>query len=1299
LPSCYTKYTVYIDLKKENIKIMQTPTKRSYKKRKTDEKVALDVALPQAQPRVKSNGHVSGSPKKVLNPAAVEAAARALVPNIDAKTELEGIRQKVFLDRYSLKDLEGKPVETTVEQMWQRVAGGIALEEKTPALQKEWAQKFYQAMTDFKFVPAGRILSGAGTGYEVTFFNCYVIPSPKDSRGGIMENITHTVEIQARGGGVGINLASLRPSGARVKKVNGTSSGPVSWAKLYSAANHDVIQQGGCFAADSLIMTHLGLTPIREIIDQKRDYYVSTHKGYKKVTAKFDNGVKDLFEVKTAAGYSVKVTSEHKLLTVDQNGSFYLKPLGDFKVGESTALLLGDWRKDIPYTPLNTVIANPSKFSYGRVNIDLPKTLDEKLAFFMGAYDSDGSRIKDEFSPNGKGIRIAVAQNRPKDLELLVQVIRDLFGVEPKLHQGDGAVINVQVYSRQLNEFLHLNGLLKKSSVSVEVPQLIFNSPRSVVEAYIAGVFFGDGTNRGGKGGFRISTVSEKFAKQLQLLLINLGIPAKIQTQLRVEENWLTLYNVTINGNQFMQKFYKIIKPFNEKAEDNPISVRDGSFNWPFNLTERFAYLANFQRTIARTNPTTSFKSVAFLENNLPLMINPQDKDDVQILTSTVSDKIVSIEYLGKENVYDLEVEEVHLLSGNGFYTSNSRRGALMLMLHDWHPDIIHFIHAKEDGKSIPGANLSVCISDGFMAAVEADGDWTTRFPDTSDPEYDALWDGDIEKWEALGKPVKVYETYKARDIWDQICTSAWASAEPGLHFLERSNKLGNTWYFEKLLSTNPCGEQPLGEWAVCNLGAMNLSAFVKDDGSFDYTLLDETVRTAMRFMDNVVDANYYFFEENETKAKEIRRTGIGTMGLGDTLIKLKLRYGSEEAMPVVEKIYKTIRDASYETSAELAKEKGSFPKFDKEKYLQGHFIQQLTDDVQKKIAKYGIRNAVILTQAPTGTTSLLAGASSGIEPVFDFKFIRRDRIGEHVIYHPLFQKWQEENPGVEYENRPSYFVGANDMSPLDHVRVQALVQKYTDSSISKTANAPHEFTVDQVKELYMEAYKLGCKGVTFFRDGSREGVLYHDDKKEEKKEEAVEAAAEEEPREGRPMILRGRTYEVVTPVGKAFVTVNRDEKEQPFEVFITVGKGGMHTQADAEAIGRLTSISLRIARGNRREIAQKIVSQLSGIGGSSHVGFGKNRVMSLADAVSKVLAEDLALSETIEPKEAEQVPLNMPPVAALAEVTKSDDVVPVGQMNLAINKQADLCPECGEATFVREDGCQKCYSCGYSKC
>lgn len=799
--------------------------------------------------------------KSVLKPEVVTAAARALVPDISFDYELKDVRLKVFSDRYSLKDAEGAPLETHPEEMWQRVAGGIAMIEKTPALQREWAGKFYDIMRDFKFVPAGRILSGAGTGYEVTFFNCYVIPSPKDSRQGIMENITHTVEIQSRAGGVGVNLSSLRPSGARVRKVNGWSSGPVNWAKLYSSANHDVIQQGG------------------------------------------------------------------------------------------------------------------------------------------------------------------------------------------------------------------------------------------------------------------------------------------------------------------------------------------------------------------------------------------------------------------------------------------SRRGALMLMLNDWHPDVINFIKAKEDGVSIPGANLSICISDKFMQAVKNDEDWTTRFPDTQATDYDELWNGDIEEWEALGKPVKIAWTMKAKEIWDMICYGAWKAAEPGLHFLERSNKWGNTWYFEKLISTNPCGEQPLGEWAVCNLGAVNLGVFVDDKGVFDYDSLDKTIRTAMRFMDNVVDANYYFLEENEIKAKDIRRTGIGTMGLADALIKMKMRYGSEESFPVIEKIYTTIRDASYDVSTDLSKEKGAFPKFDAEKYLQGHFIKTLPAAIREKIATQGIRNAVILTQAPTGTTSLLAGASSGIEPIFDFSYTIKSRMGTDKVYHPLFGAWKEQNPGDDVV-APSYFVNANGLTPMDHVKVQGLIQGYTDSSISKTANAPFDHKVEDVKELYMAAYDLGCKGVTYFRDGSRSGVLYHD---EEEKKEEVQTAVLEEVRQVRPLVLRGRTYVIQTPLGKAYVTINKDQNDHPFEVFITIGKGGMHTMADAEAIGRLVSISLQSTHPSKRlEVANKIAQSLRGIGGSNHIGFGKNRVMSLADAVAKVLTEDLAMGSAGKVDDVvEQEPLQLAAVESAQELIPSD----------AAGKTADICSECGNATLVMEEGCMKCYSCGYSKC
>src|SRR5207248_8482974 len=282
------------------------------------------------------------------------------------------------------------------------------------------------------------------------------------------------------------------------------------------------------------------------------------------------------------------------------------------------------------------------------------------------------------------------------------------------------------------------------------------------------------------------------------------------------------------------------------------------------------------------------------------------------------------------------------------------------------------------------------------------------------------------------------------------------------------------------------CGEQGLPPWGVCNLGALNLSAFV-ENGKMDWERLADKSKIAMRFLDNVVDANEYFIKENREAQLSTRRTGLGTMGLADALIKMQVPYGSKESIPVIERIYATIRDAAYDVSADIAAEKDPFPKFDRNKYMQGQFIKRLPKAVQEKISKQGIRNAVLLTQAPTGTTSLLSGVSSGIEPVYDFAMVRRDRTGEHILYHPLLQEWRDRHPN---EPTPEYFVSSKDLTPEEHVRVQAMVQKYTDSSISKTVNAPHDHTVEQVQTLYHLAYEMGCKGVTYYRDGSRDAVL-----------------------------------------------------------------------------------------------------------------------------------------------------------------------------------------------------------------
>ena len=432
-----------------------------------------------------------------------------------------------------------------------------------------------------------------------------------------------------------------------------------------------------------------------------------------------------------------------------------------------------------------------------------------------------------------------------------------------------------------------------------------------------------------------------------------------------------------------------------------------------------------------------------------------------------------------------------------------------MIMINDWHPDVEEFITVKQDLTKIPGANLSVCVSDAFMDAVAKDGDWDLVFPDNSFYKYDEEWDGDLDIWKSKGYPVLVHKTVKAKVLWDMIAEAAWKSAEPGVVFIDRYNKLSNTWYFEKIIATNPCGEQGLGAWGVCNLGHLNLAAFVKD-GVIDYESLGEHAAIATRFLDNVVNANYYFYDENKKAQFNIRRTGLGTLGLADALMKMGIKYGSEESVPVITKIYETIRDSAYETSSLLAKEKGSFGGYVKEKYLQGAFIKKLPDRIKKLIARNGIRNAVILTQAPTGTISLLAGVSSGIEPVYEFTYRRNDRTGEHIVNHPLYQNWLDTHPN---EKTPDYFVSASQLSPEDHVRVQATVQNLTDSSISKTVNAPNSHTVEDVKKLYKLAYELGCKGITYFRDGSRKGVLSKVD--EEKSHVVLE----------RPLRVDGATY------------------------------------------------------------------------------------------------------------------------------------------------------------------------------
>ncbi|EFM09977.1 ribonucleoside-diphosphate reductase, adenosylcobalamin-dependent [Paenibacillus curdlanolyticus YK9] len=657
-----------------------------------------------------------------------------------------------------------------------------------------------------------------------------------------------------------------------------------------------------------------------------------------------------------------------------------------------------------------------------------------------------------------------------------------------------------------------------------------------------------------------------------------------------------------------------------------------------------------------------------------------------------------------------------------------SRRGALMLMINDWHPDLLDFITVKQTMGQVTNANLSVCVSNGFMKAVKEDLDWELVFPDTKATGYDQLWDGDLEKWRSNGHPVIPYKTVRARDVWHTIIESAWKSAEPGVVFMEYYNQMSNSWYFNPIICTNPCGEQGLPAWGVCNLSAINLSKFYdegKDD--VDWNELGRVTRWSVRFLDNVIDKTPYHFPENEANQQNERRVGLGTMGLAELMIKLGIRYGSPESLSFLDKLYGFIARESYLASSEIASEKGSFPAFEAEPYLQSGFMQNMVEEypeVGDAIMKSGVRNVTVLTQAPTGSTGTMVGTSTGIEPYFAFEYFRQSRLGFDKQLVPIAQEWIDAHPGQEL---PDYYVTSMSLSAKDHIRVQAAIQRWVDSSISKTANAPNDFTVEETKELYELAFDLGCKGVTIYRDGSRDVQVLSTSSKDEKKDEAAAAVAEtataaavetttvgelnatlnadvtpqqeqvfDKEYKRRPQVLRGATYKVNTPFGMAYITIN-DMNGTPSEIFLNVGKAGSDVFAMAEALGRVCSLFLRYGdHGNKVKL---LVKHLKGIGGSGAIGFGANRVESIADAVAKALETHAETAEEAAALYAEPAAAALPAAAAPAAPALAAGNDAGAHAHAGQSSSRDLCTSCGSASLINIEGCKTCSNCGYSRC
>ena len=647
-----------------------------------------------------------------------------------------------------------------------------------------------------------------------------------------------------------------------------------------------------------------------------------------------------------------------------------------------------------------------------------------------------------------------------------------------------------------------------------------------------------------------------------------------------------------------------------------------------------------------------------------------------------------------------------------------TRRGANMGILRVDHPDILEFISCKDDLTQVTNFNISVAVTDAFMQAVEQGAGYDLIHPRTGG----------------------VVGRLDARDVFRKIVHGAWKTGEPGVFFIDRANRYNPVPHLGRYEATNPCGEQPLLPYDVCNLGSINVGLFVKD-GDVDWARLAAAVHLCTHFLDNVIDANRYPLAEIDALAKRIRRIGLGIMGWADLLVRLGIPYDSEAGVALGRRLMQFVDEESKRASEKLAEQRGVFPEW--ERSIWGPDASCARGPGGERLRPMRrLRNCNLTTVAPTGTISIIAGCSSGIEPLFAVAFMRNQAgvlmadVNEDFVAIAKQEGWYSdalvEQIGaaghIHFDHVPAkwqrVFVTAHDVTPEWHIRMQGAFQEFTDSAISKTCNFPHEATEEDVEQIYRLAFQLGCKGVTVYRDGAREGQVLSTGSTAKKPQQTTEAVPgklaealgrlaeleaelertrsqlheseaenlQRRAKRSRPDLLRGMTRRIETPLGTMYVTITEDEKGQPFEVFITLGKAGAPIMADVEAVGRLISLALRSGIPMR-----EIHRQLRGISSDRVVGLGPTKVMSVPDAIG------IAIEKWMQEKQGVQQDLLAGAGEAVAGVPAREVIA--GQDGAAVLRARDTdqdfigaCPDCGsQLAFI--EGCATCHVCGFSEC
>jgi ribonucleoside-diphosphate reductase alpha chain len=1153
------------------------------------------------------------------------------------------------------RDLEhvDKPLETDPADMMARVARGIASVEATPEQQEKWAERFRWLMDDWKFVPAGRILAAAGTDQELTFYNCFVIPSPRDSRHGIIETLRQMTEIMSRGGGVGINISTLRPRHAYVKGVNGRSSGAISWGALYSFVT-GLIEQGGSRRGALMVILNDWHPDIFDFINSKRKMGQITN-------ANISVGVSDkLME-------AIKADGDWDLMFPDTTYPDYtLTWDGDLDKWIAAGRRVVKHRTVKAREVWNAIIESAWASAEPGVWFNERANKMSNSFYFNPLICTNPCHSGDNLIHTRKGL-IPIRELVGKEFEVISD-LRTIDGVgvhyeraiayrtgheqlyEVKLKTGHTIELtgNHKVFTRrgkvQVQDLkVRQDAVLLQSAPHLDA--LLTLDENYLKQGRIVGWNAGDGwlsefpSEHQGTGvnvGF-IFNQEETYARDYVLEYVNQTTTTSRPVTARLNQGCWEIQTSNANAVQLFKTFGlspKSRKRVTSEIASAPLAFRIGFLQGLFSSD---GHIGGYKHS--KTG------------NILLVTVNKGLATGVQILLSDLGIKTYLRTRQAKGIRYVTKDGEIKLSKASLAYT------------------------------------VRIAGQDGIRRFARLVG-----FPMST--EKQTKLDNHLSEMEKIRPSLPEY--------WSEVVSITPTKVEDVYNL---TTEISHSLIANGVVVSN-CGEQSIGAWSVCNLGAINLAKFYNEStNDVAWDELADAAAYGAHFLDNVIDATPYFFEENRERQLGERRVGLGIMGLAELMIQLGIRYGSDEGVAFTEKLFKFLTEHSYLESARVAAEKGAFTEYDK-RFLDSGFMQRVKAElphVYDSIEKQGMRNVTVLTVAPTGTTGTMVNTSTGIEPFFSWVYYRKSRLGLHEEQVPLVKEWYAQNPDAEH--LPEYFITAMDLAPEEHVRMQAAAQKWVDSSISKTANLPNSYTVEQVSDLYKYMYELGCKGGTIYRDGSRneQVLMLKGDERAEKEMENKSKSREPEKVEQtatphrvypRPEKLSGATVKCTTPFGTAYVTMNSDENGYPFEVFITApGKAGSDLQADAEGLGRMVSLALRTtAPQNRLDMLRLVIEQLKDIGGTSRVGFGPSRVNSLPDALANVL-QNYYLSEDAPQQMA--LPLNGAPKVEAAPT-------PIAEKPKNGNGKKpsyDICPSCGNAALVHAEGCSTCTACGYSKC